>query len=95
MSVKQEETQAQDAQFTLVFPSKTMDTRKTRQKDEDIYKKKLSLFIITTKSHHNGLRHHQPQPPAKHKLDMMHEKDNKTKVSKFIDNRYSAADKEY
>ena len=36
MSVKQEETQAQDAQFTLVFPSKTMDTRKTRQKNEDI-----------------------------------------------------------
>ena len=60
MSVKQEETQAQDAQFTLVSPSKTMDTRKTRQKDEDIYKKKLSLFIITTKSHHNGLTHHQP-----------------------------------
>ena len=47
MSVKQEETQAQDAQFTLVFPSKTMDTRKTRQKNEDIYKKK-TIFV-----HHN------------------------------------------
>jgi hypothetical protein len=41
-------------------PQKLWTREKQDKKMRNIYKKKLSLFIITTKSHHNGLTHHQP-----------------------------------